>query len=688
MTDFTGLYFDRYHILGPLGEGGMASVYKAYDARLERDVAVKIIRLDMFTPAALPQVLKRFEREAKSLGKLSHPNIVGINDYGEHEGIPYLVMEYLPGGTLKDRLKGQPLPWQDAIRLLLPIARALQFSHQQGIVHRDVKPSNILITLSNEPMLSDFGIAKILESEGTTSLTGTGAGIGTPEYMAPEQWVGKTSPQSDLYSLGIVFYEMVTGRKPYSADTPAAILLKQANEPLPRPKQFVPGLPDRVEKTIIKILAKNPEDRYQGMQELITALENLLSEQAQSKYAAVPREKPKAAGSSEPQQDIRMPGSRMREPTPQETPAPAAGQAEHPASHAAKPEKTHVAQTPPPPVGRPAPSFRELPGKEGAAQSHLPPPRKIKVHPALPLALLVVIVVALGAVWGIPYLGSVLKRTPEPTSPRTIPSPVDTLTPSRTPMPSQTPTEMYTPTATPLPVQITDLKGVTMRLVPAGEFTMGSTLYGNEQPVHTVYLGDFYMDTYEVTNGLYKVCEQAGACTPPHGNSSYTHSSYYGNPQYDNHPVIKVDWYQANAYCVWRGARLPTEAEWEKAARGTDGRTYPWGEEIDCSKANYYESTRNKDCVGDTSAVGSYDSGKSPYGIHDLAGNVREWMADWYDAYPGNMTGDTDFGSTYRVLRGGSWDSYGLSVRSAYRFRYAPVNWNFFLGFRCALSSP
>ena len=292
MTDFTGLYFDRYHILESLGEGGMASVYKAYDTRLERDVAVKIIRIDMFIPAVLQQVLKRFEREAKSLAKLSHPNIVSIIDYGEHDGVPYLVMEYLPGGNLKDRLKGQPLPWQDSFQMILPIARALQFSHKQGIIHRDVKPSNILITLSDEPMLSDFGIAKILEGEGNTSLTGTGVGIGTPEYMAPEQWVGRTSPQSDLYSLGVVLYEMVTGHKPYSADTPAALLLKQANDPLPRPRNLVPDLPDRVEKIILKALSKKPEERYSGMEEFIYSLENLLSGHAKMKPAALPFEKP------------------------------------------------------------------------------------------------------------------------------------------------------------------------------------------------------------------------------------------------------------------------------------------------------------------------------------------------------------------------------------------------------------
>jgi simple sugar transport system substrate-binding protein len=162
------------------------------------------------------------------------------------------------------------------MKLLLPIARGIAYAHERGIIHRDIKPANILITESGEPMLSDFGIAKILEMGQMTALTGTGMAIGTPEYMAPEQWTGKTSPQSDLYSLGIVLYEMVTGRKPYVADTPAAILLKQATEPLPRPSQFAPSLPDSVEWVLIKTLAKNPEDRYRDMNALIEAMEGLL----------------------------------------------------------------------------------------------------------------------------------------------------------------------------------------------------------------------------------------------------------------------------------------------------------------------------------------------------------------------------------------------------------------------------
>ena len=207
-----GRTLGRYQILELLGAGGMATVYKADDARLERQVAIKVIRREVFSPDEMDMILKRFEREAKSVAGLSHPNIVGVIDYGEFEGAPYLVMEYLPGGTLKDRL-GQPIPWQDAIRLLLPIARALEYVHARNIINRDIKPSNILMTENGEPMLTDFGLVKIFgeEKKDATTITSSGTGLGTPDYMAPEQWTGEATAQSDLYSLGVVLYEMITG---------------------------------------------------------------------------------------------------------------------------------------------------------------------------------------------------------------------------------------------------------------------------------------------------------------------------------------------------------------------------------------------------------------------------------------------------------------------------------------------
>ncbi len=163
-----------------------------------------------------------------------------------------------------------------------------------------------------------------------------------------------------------------------------------------------------------------------------------------------------------------------------------------------------------------------------------------------------------------------------------------------------------------------------LALVEADPFEMGQ---GDE--AHTVEVADFKIDKYEVTNAQYAACVDAGACQAPTNTDSFSRKSYYGNSEYHDYPVIYVDWYQAHTYCEWREARLPTEAEWEKAARGSDGRTYPWGEEIDCSRANYEFS-----CAGDTTPVGSYRPGVSPYGVYDLAGNVQEWVQSEYQAYP------------------------------------------------------
>ena len=271
-----GQTIGRYQIEAQLGEGGMATVYRALDTRLDRMVAIKFIRKDAFTTELLEQVLARFEREAKALARLTHPNIVNVHDYGEYEGAPYFVMQYVPGGTLRQRT-GKPIPWQEAIRLVLPVARALSYAHAQNIVHRDIKPSNILMTESGEPMLMDFGIAKILDLSSGATLTGAGTGIGTPEYMAPEQAMGNpVDGRADVYALGVVLYELLTGRTPYQADTPMAVMLKHITEPLPDPRQFVPSLPQAVVTALARALQKQPNDRYADMNGFISVLEGLL----------------------------------------------------------------------------------------------------------------------------------------------------------------------------------------------------------------------------------------------------------------------------------------------------------------------------------------------------------------------------------------------------------------------------
>jgi len=279
MNDLSGQSFGRYHLVEKLGEGGMAVVYKAFDTRLECDVAVKVIRLDNLPQNSIENTLKRFEREAKAVARLTHANIVKVTDYGHFEETPYLVMEYLPSGTLKDYLhKNGQIPWQHAVTLIVPIAEALAYAHSMKVLHRDVKPSNILLTQTMQPMLTDFGIAKILDEENPQELTGTGIAIGTPEYMAPEQVTSKTTDaRADIYALGVVFYEMVTGRRPFEADTPMAVLFKHASEPLPRPSSLVRDLPMNVENFIFKATAKDPNQRYQSMDEFVSALGKLQS---------------------------------------------------------------------------------------------------------------------------------------------------------------------------------------------------------------------------------------------------------------------------------------------------------------------------------------------------------------------------------------------------------------------------
>jgi serine/threonine-protein kinase len=624
LTNLIGHSLGRYHILEQLGEGGMATVYKAYDTRLETNVAVKVIRTDNLAPSVLEHSLKRFEREAKALARLTHPNIVKVTDYGEYDGKPYLVMPYLPGGTLKLRL-GRPIQWQHAARLLLPIARALDYAHRQNMIHRDVKPSNILITADSEPMLTDFGIAKILDEENTMELTGSGVTVGTPEYMAPEQVTGKSiDHRADIYALGIVFYEMVTGRRPFLADTPVAVLFKQASAPLPRPRQFVPDLPQIVENILIKALAKNPDERYQDMAAFSVALEKL------------------AMG-----QRVEIPGA-------------------------------HTTTS----------------SRNKSETARLAPVQRHFQNDLVGIVMVgVLLLCLLGAATGLIFKDELLAAL----SPGNGSTSVPTLVPQATSL----------PTPTSFPVDIVDPMGIPMRLIPDGEFTMGSSAdqavlecqkynvdycqnnrFTNEEPVHQVRLDAFYMDIHEVTNANYKACVDARVCKPPQNNSSATRADYYGNSQFDNYPVVYVDWEMARTYCEWRGGHLPTEAQWEKAARGTSGRIYPWGNDmLRCGLANY-NPQKSGLCVGDTTVVGSYADGISSYGMYDMAGNVWEWTLDWHtDRYDPNWPATNPTGAstgTKRVLRGSSWFDYDFSVRTTFRGKADPALADNYIGLRCA----
>ena len=537
--------------------------------------------------------------------------------------------------------------------MLLPIAQALQYVHDKNIINRDIKPSNILMTANGEPLLTDFGLVKIYGDKATDliTITESGAGLGTPDYMAPEQWIGKSTAQSDLYSLGVIFYEMVTGHRPYTADTPAKILLKQSREPLPLPTDYVQDLPIDVESVILKALAKDPENSYPDIHVFISELKKL---QAGEKVTAssVKVEKLRA----------QMTGTEEVQPTPSTLELP--------------PVQPEIPAQPTP-----------VPNKKKPARSMI----------SILFGGLALVAAIVGG-WFLGNNANSFTPTPESSpTPKSSPTPIvvteiviqTVIVETSTPANTQTPKVTITPDFTPTPI----LPSVPMIKIPSGEFTMGRPIIRtkderpSEGPEHEVFLDEYDIDKFEVTNGDYKECVGAGGCQVPHDVTSSTRAKeYYSNPDNDDFPVTYVDWFMAKEYCEWRGARLPTEAEWEKAARGTSDGPFPWGgpELLTCAVVRYGA------CGPDTVAIGSHPTGASPYGVHDMAGNVWEWVADWYgsDYYASSPSENPNGPASgiYRVARGGGWNSDSTQLSVFYRNRFTPDLNSFNLGFRCAKS--
>lgn len=262
-----GRQFGSYELKDLLGRGGMAAVYRGYQASIDRSVAVKVLPSDLL---ADPHFSTRFANEARTLAKLTHPSILPLYDFGEAHGMPFIVMPLMSNGTLADRLKGGPLPLAETVRVIMAVAQALDFANRQGILHRDIKPNNILFDQHDNPYLADFGIAKATES--STSLTGTGI-IGTPDYMSPEQARGDVlDARSDQYSLGVVAYQCLTGATLFRATTPMGVIFKHVTEAPRSLRELVTGVPAAVDQVVLKALAKSPEERYASAAEFARAL--------------------------------------------------------------------------------------------------------------------------------------------------------------------------------------------------------------------------------------------------------------------------------------------------------------------------------------------------------------------------------------------------------------------------------
>ncbi len=335
MTDYVGKTLGPYKLETPLGKGGMATVYRAYQASVKRYVAIKVMAAEI---ASDPGFVERFEREAELIASLEHPHILPVIDYGIVDNIHYIVMRYIEGGSLDDRMRRKPLTLEEASRFLAQIASALDYAHKRGVIHRDLKPNNILLDSGENAYLTDFGIARMVQSD--HKLTATGSVMGTPAYMSPEQGMGQpVDARSDLYTLGVVLYEMVLNRLPFAADTPAAMIFQHVYQQPTPVNQVRPDLADEVVQVLNKALAKSPDQRYQSGKDMANDFADAIAPHRGPRTPKTPvagdMESTFVGGPMEPiasgtptQNDVAAPATRQQTPVPgpkMPTPIPAPG---------------------------------------------------------------------------------------------------------------------------------------------------------------------------------------------------------------------------------------------------------------------------------------------------------------------------------------------------------------------------
>ncbi len=642
---------NRYRIDALLGEGGMGAVYRARHLRIQQDVAIKENRM------ASPASARQFEREAVVMAGLRHPNLPRVIDHFVlADGAQYLVMDYIEGHDLSQILAHSgPLDEARAVAWIERICDALAYLHSQQppVIHRDIKPSNIKITPRGEVYLVDFGIAKV---GGARARTSTGA-LGVTDGFSPlEQYgSGGTDARSDIYALGATLYALLTGQNP-----PDSVEIASGGATLTPPADLAPGLSVGVASALEAALRTKPTDRPQT----VAAFRRLLRERA----APVP--------------------AASRQSTVLRDTAPPAG------------------SRPPGPAAQHAQGARQSASRSATPQARpaRPDGKGARAIPSWGWWAAGVVVVALAVGLWIAWPRGSVEETPTPPPPSREPTaqPTDLPTeaaPEPTTPPTREPTQEPTLTGPALGDTWTrPADRVVMVYVPTGEFEMGSDDGdGDEQPVHTVALDALWIDQMEVTNDQYRRCVEAGECDAP--LTCELGEPTYADTAKGDHPVVCVDWQDAAAYCEWTGARLPTEAEWEYAARGPQELVFPWGNQFDGSRLNYcdancefnWKDAEHDDEYSRTAPVGSYPDGASWCGALDLAGNVWEWGNDWYDSeYYRTSPSRNPQGPTSgeaRIVRGGSWGGGSGGARGANRHGVVPGGTNNSLGFRCARGS-
>lgn len=576
----------RYKIIQHLKKGGMANVYLAVDTKFsDRLCALKEMIETYDNEEMQVKFTEWFKREMQLLCNLRHAGIPDVWDHFAYSGRYYIVMEYIEGKNLEDLLNEKSpggFPEQQIIRWALELSDVLDYLHTQNppVIHRDIKPTNIILRKEGRLMLIDFGIAR------NFSPATTGTRIGTIGYIAPEHYKGKPEPRSDLYSLGITLYQLLTGINP-SDEIP--FNLPPVTEKKPGLSIFIVGL-------ISQLIALNPDDRFRSAEDLMQYLKSY----SPSSQPASPR--------------------RVTDVHQLETPAVS--------SH--KSGKTPIIQVSTP---------EALTNKAASSEKTIPMQAPVKQAPE---ELADLIRAPLTFVEG---------------SPR-----------------------YYFDNAPICPLNVKEIRygrdGAPMLLVIEGSFLMGASIdeeaYFHEKPVHSTHLKSYYMDKYPVTVRQFLLFIEET-------NYHFKRFSAFDLKNVD-HPVGNVSWHDALAYARWCGKRLPLEAEWERAARGVDGRKYTWGNNWDRSKLNSALSG-----IKNTTPVGLYPSGVSPVGCHDMLGNVWEWTLDAYAGYPYSRPSGQKPGQI--AMRGGSCRSEKKDCRCTARDKTIPSSYYRDLGFRCAISA-
>ena len=630
----------KYQIINEISRGGMGVIFLGKHATLNRYAAVKMLFPHL---AGEMNFVKRFREEMHAMSKVKHPNIVDIYDYEEQYNTYFIIMEVVIGRSLDSALKEHGVfELNQTLNIIRQVLSALNCAHKKGILHRDIKPSNIMINDQGGVKVLDFGIAKIL---GGQELTQTGYMVGTPQYLSPEQADGKDlTPASDLYSVSTVLFQMVTGRPPFEAENPMALMMSHIKDAPPKPRKLNSKVPVALEKIILKGLEKEPKKRFGSAAEMIDAIDKLMGNQKGSVRLK--------SGSKKSSKNISDAKTLIAG---QETESESAGE-------------TLITDTGT--IIRPSSSLES----QSLFKSFL---SQLSFKNSIGMGILSVLLVVF--IWmGVSQTGrSVLADSW---------SSVVNLFVREPPADIET-SKQYEVIPRDLPKSYGNVFGIQFEIIPSNIFTMGvkpgTTGSLDDSPDHEVRLETYFIGKYEITNSQYKLFIRDTGHSPP---SNWPDGKC--EPTRLNYPVTFVNWFDATMYCMWLSQktgltfRLPTEAEWERAAYSSV--KFPWGDRWRANSANTLNSGR-----GDIAPVGSYSSDTSLTGVFDMGGNVQEWIRDYYamSAYAvsryENPLGPSK--GSKRVVRGGAFNLDYKSARVTKRSTLDPRARKENLGFRVVL---